>query len=103
MFDKEAFEWSPAGSKVITGLVVLVESIKFSDAQNRPDKALFSVIHLANALEFNQLCMPIMKELPLTPCPYLLPPKPKAQRLFLLPWRLPEASRPNSLHPIFQS
>lgn len=49
-FDKEAFEWSPAGSKVITGLVVLVESIKLSDAQNRPDRALLRVIQCAKAL-----------------------------------------------------
>lgn len=56
--DKEAFEWSPAGSKVITGLVVRVESIKLSDAQNRPDNALFRVIHRANALDTNQQRIP---------------------------------------------
>lgn len=44
-----------AGSKVILGLVVLVESMKLSEAQNRPERALFSVTHLANDLFSSQL------------------------------------------------
>lgn len=43
-----------AGSKVIRGLVVLVESTKFSEAQKRPERALFSVTHLANDLLSHQ-------------------------------------------------
>lgn len=35
---------------MITGLVVLVESIKLSEAQNKPDRALFRVIQRAKAL-----------------------------------------------------
>lgn len=44
-----------AGSKVILGLVVRVESMKLSEAQNKPDKALFKVTHLANDLYRSQL------------------------------------------------
>ena len=38
------------GSKVILGLVVRVESIKLSEAQNKPERALLSVTHLAKDL-----------------------------------------------------
>ena len=37
-------------SNVILGLVVRVESMKLSEAQNSPERALFSVTHLANEL-----------------------------------------------------
>lgn len=49
-FDNEAFEWSPTGSNVVRGRVDRVESMKLSEAQKRPDNALFRVIHRANAL-----------------------------------------------------
>ena len=47
----EVFAWSPRGSKVMTGRVVRVESMKFIDAQNKPASALLSVIQRAKALE----------------------------------------------------
>ena len=43
--------WSPVGSNETTGRVVRVESMKFSDAQKRPDKDCVKVIHLADALQ----------------------------------------------------
>lgn len=49
---KELLEWSPVGLKAITGLVVLVESMKLREAQNKPDRALLRVIHRANALDY---------------------------------------------------
>lgn len=50
----EDFDILLAGPKVIRGLVVLVESTKFSEAQKRPERALFSVTHLANDLLSHQ-------------------------------------------------
>lgn len=47
-------EWSPAGSKDTIGCVVRVESIKFKDAQKRPDNDWVKVIHFANALSGRQ-------------------------------------------------
>ena len=41
---------SPVASKLILGLVVRVESMKLIDAQKRPDKAWFKVVHRANDL-----------------------------------------------------
>ena len=49
-FDIVEFEWSPAGWKDNTGLVVLVESMKFSDAQKSPDRAFVNVSHRPSAL-----------------------------------------------------
>ena len=53
-FSEEFFDILLAGSKVILGLVVLVESMKLSEAQNSPDRALFNVTHLANDLISDQ-------------------------------------------------
>ena len=47
----DVFAWSPSGSKVMTGRLVRVESMKFIEAQNRPARALLSVIHRAKALK----------------------------------------------------
>ena len=44
------FGGSLVGSKVIFGLVVRVESMKLSEAQNKPERALLRVTHLANDL-----------------------------------------------------
>ena len=49
-FESVEFEWSPAGRKDITGLVVLVESMKLSEAQKRPDSAFVRVNHRPSAL-----------------------------------------------------
>jgi len=38
--ESEALEWWPSGSNVNTGRMVRVESMKFKEAQKRPDKAL---------------------------------------------------------------
>jgi hypothetical protein len=46
-----AVEWSPSGWKDITGRVVRVLSMKFSEAQNKPDRALVRVSHLWSALQ----------------------------------------------------
>jgi hypothetical protein len=54
-FSIEALVPLLAGSKVILGLVVRVESMKLREAQNSPESALFSVTHLANDLHPNQL------------------------------------------------
>ena len=43
-------EWFPVGSNETTGRVVLVESTKFKDAQNRPDRDCVREVHLSNAL-----------------------------------------------------
>lgn len=43
-----------AGSNVMRGLVVRVESMKLSEAQNRPERALLRVTHLANELPLSQ-------------------------------------------------
>lgn len=53
-FSEDVFDILLTGSKVILGLVVLVESMKLSEAQNSPERALFRVTHLANDLFFNQ-------------------------------------------------
>ena len=37
----------------MTGRIVFVESIKFNDAQNKPESAFVRVNHLANALISN--------------------------------------------------
>lgn len=101
---REAFEWSPTGSNVLTGLVVRVESTKFRDAQNRPDSALFKVIHRAKALILCYLELGKTRyrssqhTLPLSQ----LPPKPTAQRLSPLLLHHPKAEYPNSPHPISQ-
>lgn len=42
--------WSPTGSNVTAGRVVLVESMKFNEAQKRPERDCVRVIHFANAL-----------------------------------------------------
>lgn len=54
MFSEDVLDILLADSKVILGLVVLVESMKLSEAQNRPERALFSVTHLANDLPSSQ-------------------------------------------------
>ena len=51
----EALVPTLAGSKVIIGLVVRVESMKLREAQNKPERALFRVTHLANDLDVLQL------------------------------------------------
>lgn len=98
-FDKEAFEWSPVGSKVTTGLVVRVESIKLSEAQNKPETALVRVVHLANALGYCKPNVSPIHDDSHTRRPSLPPPRPKAQPQSLPPLPLPMALRPNSLHP----
>ena len=55
MSSSEALKPILEGSKVILGLVVLVASMKLSEAQNRPERALLSVTHLAKDLQPNQL------------------------------------------------
>ncbi len=49
-FDSVEFEWSPAGLKDMTGRVVRVESMKFREAQKRPDNAFVKVSHRSSAL-----------------------------------------------------
>ena len=44
-----------AGWNVILGVVVLVASMKLREAQNKPERALFSVTHLAYDLPSGQL------------------------------------------------
>ena len=92
-----------AGSNVIRGLVVLVESMKLSEAQNKPDRALFSVTHLANDLLSSQSQVTsshLVCYLLLTQSPNLLLPKPTVPRLFPLLSFLPMALRPSSQRPI---
>lgn len=43
-------EWSPSGWKDMTGRVVRVPSMKLSEAQKRPERALVRVSHLWSAL-----------------------------------------------------
>lgn len=43
--------WLPSGRNDMTGLVVLVPSMKLSEAQKRPDRAFVRVNHLWSALE----------------------------------------------------
>jgi hypothetical protein len=50
-FDNVVLAWPTAGWKDMTGLVVLVESIKFSEAQKRPESAFVRVNHLPSALQ----------------------------------------------------
>lgn len=47
-------EWSPIGSKDTTGLDVRVESIKFREAQNSPERDWVRDIHFAKALNQNK-------------------------------------------------
>jgi hypothetical protein len=42
--------WTPSGSKVLTGLIVRVESMKFRDAQKSPESAFVRANHLVLAL-----------------------------------------------------
>jgi hypothetical protein len=51
LLDGVVFEWSPSGWKDMTGRVVRVESMKLSEAQKRPDRALVSVSHFWSALQ----------------------------------------------------
>lgn len=51
--------WSPAGSKDITGLVVRVESMKFRDAQKRPDNAFVKVNHSLSALNILEIILSV--------------------------------------------
>lgn len=48
------FGCTPSGSNDIAGRIVLVESMKFKDAQNNPDSAFVSVSHRAFALSIYQ-------------------------------------------------
>jgi hypothetical protein len=50
-FDKVELEWSPLGINDMTGRMVRVESIKFKEAQKRPDNALVRINHRPSALE----------------------------------------------------
>lgn len=50
MSSREPIEGSLADSNVILGRVVRVESMKLSEAQNNPERALFKVTHLAKDL-----------------------------------------------------
>ena len=45
IFSAFPFGWSPSGLKDITGLVVRVSSMKFSEAQKRPERAFVRVSH----------------------------------------------------------
>lgn len=49
-FDATASGWSPSSWKDMLGRIVRVPSIKFSEAQNRPDNAFVRVSHLPSAL-----------------------------------------------------
>ena len=101
--DKEMLEWSPVGLKAIMGLVVLVESIKLREAQNKPDKALLRVIHRANALVYPSTRPSTGPEsFIITLWPYRLPPMPKAQPQCRLLWNRPMALRPTIRRPICQ-
>jgi hypothetical protein len=46
----EELVWCPSGWNDMTGRIVFVESMKFNDAQNKPESAFVRVNHLANAL-----------------------------------------------------
>ena len=48
--DATASEWSPSSWNDILGRIVRVPSMKFSEAQNRPDSAFVRVSHLLSAL-----------------------------------------------------
>jgi hypothetical protein len=49
-FGNEELVWCPSGWNDMTGRIVFVESMKFNDAQNKPESAFVRVNHLANAL-----------------------------------------------------
>lgn len=59
--DVVASEWSPSSWNDMTGRVVRVASMKFREAQKKPDNALVSVSHLRSAL----------KPLGISPCLHL--------------------------------
>lgn len=50
-------EWSPVGWKDMTGRVVRVESMKFKEAQKRPERAFVNVNHRPLALRMLVLSM----------------------------------------------
>lgn len=102
-YDKEAFEWSPVSSKDAAGRVVRVKSMKLSEAQNRPDRALFKVIHRSNALRKIRHRRLLTKKGFGTLRLFPLPPTPRAPRQSLLPSFPPMAWLPSSQHPIFRN
>jgi hypothetical protein len=75
-FDSVEFA-CPAGWKDITGRVVRVESMKFSEAQNRPDSAFVKVNHRPSALSSfslifqNRADIVLFISLRFHPCPEL--------------------------------
>lgn len=54
----EELTWSPTGSKDMTGRIVRVESMKFKEAQKRPDSAFVNVNHRPSALIRLAKCAP---------------------------------------------
>ena len=86
----------------MTGLVVRVESMKFREAQNRPESALVNVNHLSSALRYALAYLSVQNIDFSTLHSSLPPPKPTALRQSLLLSHLPRALRPNSQHPIYQ-
>lgn len=102
-FEVLMLPWSPKGSKVITGRVVRVESMKFMEAQKSPARALLSVIHREKALWLQLDFITIAKASAiLTHLPCL----PLAKPIFLHPFhpllRRPMAGCPSSQRPIGQ-
>jgi hypothetical protein len=86
-FESVELAWPTAGWKDITGLVVLVESMKFSEAQKRPDSAFVNVNHLPSAL-------PLLAQSSMHNNRHTLhqsPPQPKPTA--------PRRSLPPSIHP----
>lgn len=104
IFASVAFGWSPSGRKDMTGRIVLVESIKLSEAQKRPDNALVRVSHLWSALDSCQPCPRTSRSASrlLTPRSSRLPARPKARHLCPLLWCRPMVLLPMSLHPSVQ-
>jgi hypothetical protein len=90
--------WMPSGSNEFTGLIVRVESMKFRDAQKRPESAFVSANHLVLALlRSAQLCRYIRAQL--TPRPCLPLPTPTARRQSRPRAHRPTAARPSYPHP----
>jgi hypothetical protein len=50
MFSMSRLRWIPSGSKDMTGRIVFVESMKFREAQKRPERAFVRVSQRAFAL-----------------------------------------------------
>lgn len=95
-------EWSPNGSKETTGRVVRVESTKFSEAQNKPERDCVRVIHLANALQKSAFPFSQFVWVKHTHRHLAHQSMPKALHLCLLLCYRSTAGDPSFRHPTFQ-